>query len=237
MLMRVYDTLYAAFGAQHWWPGDTPFEIALGAILTQNTNWENVRRAINNIKEADCLNAHKIHHMQQVDLAQLLRPSGYFNVKSRRVKSFIEFLMNNYDGDVENMKAVETQHLRKQLLDLNGIGPETADSILLYALDRPVFVIDTYTKRVLSRHNMLDFKCTYDEFQRLFYENLPHDVHLYNEYHALLVKVGKLYCKPKPLCYGNSTIIECPLLEIDEIERLEKQHITAIWPDLPVVVS
>ncbi|KJU84660.1 HhH-GPD family protein [Candidatus Magnetobacterium bavaricum] len=214
-LMLIYDKLYAAFGAQHWWPGRTPFEIALGAILTQNTNWENVRKAINNLREADCLTTERLYEMPQVQLAQFLRPSGYFNVKTRRVMAFIEFLVKGYGGDIENMRTVGTSLLRQQLLGIHGIGPETADSILLYALDRPVFVIDMYTKRVLSRHNVLDFKCGYDEFQRVFYDALPGDLQLYNEYHALLVKTGKLYCKPKPLCYGNSSIMECPLLDLD----------------------
>ncbi|MBF0539818.1 MAG: endonuclease III domain-containing protein [Nitrospirae bacterium] len=215
VLMHIYDKLYAAFGAQHWWPGRTPFEVALGAILTQNTNWGNVQKAINNLREADCLTPHRLYEIPQEQLAQFLRPSGYFNVKTRRVMAFIGFLVKTYDGDIENMRPVSTPTLRQQLLDINGIGPETADSILLYALDRPVFVIDSYTKRVLSRHNVLDFKRSYDEFQRLFYDALPGDIQLYNEYHALLVKTGKLYCKPKPLCYGNSSIIECPLVELD----------------------
>ncbi|KJU86324.1 HhH-GPD family protein [Candidatus Magnetobacterium bavaricum] len=214
-LMLIYDKLYAAFGAQRWWPGQTPFEIALGAILTQNTNWENVRKAISNLREADCLTVERLYDMPQEQLAQFLRPSGYFNVKTRRVMAFIGFLVKNYDGDIENMRPVNTSLLRQQLLSIHGIGPETADSILLYALDRPVFVIDTYTKRALSRHNVLDFKRSYDEFQQLFYDALPGDLQIYNEYHALLVKTGKLYCKPKPLCYGNSSIIECPLLELD----------------------
>ncbi len=219
VLTGIYDKLYDAFGAQHWWPGQTPFEIALGAILTQNTNWENVRKAINNLREADCLTSRRVYETPPGQLAELLRPSGFFNVKTRRVMAFVRFLEDAYGGDIENMRPVDTPTLRQQLLDIHGIGPETADSILLYALDRPVFVIDAYTKRVLSRHGVLDFKCTYDEFQRLFYDSLPANVALYNEYHALLVRTGKLYCKPKPLCYGSSDIIECPLLDIEAFSK------------------
>lgn len=184
----------------------------MGAILTQNTNWGNVEKAINNLKKEKVLNAKAIHDMPVNRLASLIRHAGYFNVKAKRLKAFIDFLVNDYHGSMKNMKKEEMHSLRKKLLSVNGIGPETADSILLYALDKPIFVIDAYTKRVLSRHNILGHVAdstlrdeTYDKFQELFHLSLKKDVKLYNEYHALFVRVGKTFCKPKPKCES------CPL--------------------------
>ncbi|MDP2278509.1 MAG: endonuclease III domain-containing protein, partial [Nitrospirota bacterium] len=183
-LIEIYKKLHKAFGPQRWWPGDTPFEVAVGAILTQNTNWGNVEKAINNLKKEKVLNAKAIHGMPVNRLATLIRPAGYFNVKAKRLKAFIDFLMNDYHGSMRNMRQEKMHSLRHKLLSVNGIGPETADSILLYALDKPIFVIDAYTKRVLSRHNILGHDETYDKFQELFYLSLKKDVKLYNEYHA-----------------------------------------------------
>jgi endonuclease III related protein len=206
VLLDIYRKLYHAFGPQHWWPGDTPFEIAVGAILTQNTNWGNVEKAIQNLKSRDALSAKVIHTMPVEDLAELIRPSGYFNIKTTRLKSFINFLMKEYHGSMKRMITGEVHQLREKLLSVNGIGPETADSILLYALGKPVFVIDAYTKRVLSRHRILDDRRSYDEFQALFHATLKKDEKLFNEYHALFVKLGKTFCKKsKPLC------ATCPL--------------------------
>lgn len=204
-LLQIYNKLYKTFGPQHWWPGDTPFEVAVGAILTQNTNWGNVEKAINNLKGGRDLNARAIHDMPIKKLAALIQPSGYFNVKAKRLKAFIAFLMNDYHGSIQRLKEEEMHSLRRKLLAVNGIGPETADSILLYALDKPIFVIDAYTKRVLSRHKILGHDETYDKFQELFHLSLKTDVKLFNEYHALFVRVGKEFCKPKPRCG------ECPL--------------------------
>ncbi|MCG2709753.1 MAG: endonuclease III domain-containing protein [Thermodesulfovibrionales bacterium] len=211
-LISIYKKLFKSFGPQNWWPGDTPFEVAVGAILTQNTNWGNVEKAINNLKKEKVLNAKAIHDMPVNRLASLIRHAGYFNVKAKRLKAFIDFLVNDYHGSMKNMKKEEMHSLRKKLLSVNGIGPETADSILLYALDKPIFVIDAYTKRVLSRHNILGHVAdstlrdeTYDKFQELFHLSLKKDVKLYNEYHALFVRVGKTFCKPKPKCES------CPL--------------------------
>ncbi|RJQ39871.1 MAG: endonuclease III domain-containing protein [Nitrospiraceae bacterium] len=206
-LLSICDKLFKFFGPQNWWPGDTPFEIAVGAILTQNTNWGNVEKAINNLKKANVLNSKAIHDMPVKKLASLIQPSGYFNIKAKRLKSFINFLMNDYHGSMKNMKKEEMHSLREKLLSVNGIGPETADSILLYALDKPIFVIDAYTKRVLSRHNILGHDEAYDKFQELFHLSLKKDVKLFNEYHALFVRVGKMFCKPKPRCE------KCPLKE------------------------
>jgi endonuclease-3 related protein len=201
ILLDIYHKLSHAFGPQHWWPGDTPFEIAVGAILTQNTNWGNVEKAIQNLKKRDALSVKVIHEIPVNELAELIRPAGYFNIKAQRLKSFINFLMKEYHGSMKKMKSGETHMLRAQLLSVNGIGPETADSILLYALEKPVFVIDAYTKRVLSRHHILDENRSYDEFQALVHATLKKDERLFNEYHALFVKVGKTFCrKSKPLC-------------------------------------
>ncbi len=204
-LIGIYNKLYSFYGPQYWWPGDTPFEIAVGAILTQNTNWGNVEKAIKNLKDAKALTAKALHELATKKLASLIRPAGYFNIKAKRLKSFIEFLMENYNGSMKKIKKEDMEPLRKKLLDIHGIGPETADSILLYALDKPVFVIDAYTKRVLSRHMILDYNASYDEYQNLFHKELDEDIQLFNEYHALFVRVGKDYCKPKPLCE------KCPL--------------------------
>ncbi len=199
-LAEIYDTLYKAFGPQDWWPGDTPFEVAVGAILTQNTNWGNVEKAINNLKKEKVLNADILNKMPHKRLASIIKPAGYFNIKAKRLKNFLAFLSNHYKGSMKKMKTGEIQALRNNLLDVNGVGPETADSILLYALEKPVFVIDAYTKRVLQRHGLAPGKAAYHELQELFHKNLPRDVNLYNEYHALFVMVGKDFCKPKPKC-------------------------------------
>jgi len=204
-LPEIYSKLYKSFGPQHWWPGETPFEVSVGAILTQNTNWTNVEKAIKNLKENNVLTAGKLHKLGTNKLASLIRPSGYFNVKAERLKSFLSYICNHYKGSLAVMKKGDTQILRKELLSVNGIGPETADSILLYALDKPVFVIDAYTRRVLRRHGLASDDMTYHELQALFHEALPVDIRLYNEYHALLVKLGKEFCRPKPRCEG------CPL--------------------------
>ena len=196
-----YEKLYRCFGPQHWWPGDTPFEIAVGAILTQNTNWGNVEKAIQNLKQHGLLSSHGIHGLSIRELASLIKPAGYFNVKAKRLRSFLDFLMNEYHGRVENMAREDVTQLRAKLLRIHGIGPETADSILLYALEKPIFVIDAYTKRVLSRHGIMESERSYAEFQELFHASLKREVHLYNEYHALFVRVGKTFCRrTKPLC-------------------------------------
>jgi endonuclease-3 related protein len=204
-LLELYDKLFSVYGPQHWWPGDTAFEIAVGAILTQNTNWGNVEKAIHNLKEHKILNAKIIHQLPTGRLASLIRSSGYYNVKAHRLRAFIDYVISNYGGSMARMKKGATKTLRNELLAINGIGQETADSILLYALERPVFVIDAYTRRVLSRHDIIDMKAGYEEYQDLFHSELDADVRLFNEYHALLVRVGKEYCRPQPRCDG------CPL--------------------------
>lgn len=204
-LLEIYRRLYHAFGPQRWWPGETPFEIAIGAILTQNTNWGNVEKAIENLKRDKALNVESINNMKTEKLASLIKPAGYFNVKAKRLKAFISFLRNEYHGSLKRMKKEEMQTLRVRLLQVHGVGPETADSILLYALEKPVFVIDAYTKRILSRHILMEYDKSYEEFQKIFHSSLKRDVKLFNEYHALFVRLGKTYCRKKPICKG------CPL--------------------------
>ncbi len=206
-LNNIYKKLYRAFGPQHWWPGDTPFEIAVGAVLTQNTNWSNVEKAIVNLKRAEALNAESIHEMKTDRLAYLIKPAGYFNIKAKRLKAFIDFLMNEYHGSMKRMAGEKMETLRAKLLTIHGIGSETADSILLYALEKPIFVIDAYTKRVLSRHNIVRNNESYEKIQELFHSTFTRNAKLFNEYHALFVKLGKTYCITKPRCEG------CPLEE------------------------
>lgn len=212
ILTDIYNSLHNAFGPQNWWPGDTPFEIAVGAILTQNTNWGNVEKAIINLKKETVFTAKTLHAVTHEKLALYIKPAGYFNIKAKRLKEFLAFLENHYKGSMEKMKTRDTQTLREQLLGVHGVGPETADSILLYALEKPVFVIDAYTKRILQRHRLASEKASYHELQDLFHNNLQADVELFNEYHALLVMLGKHYCKPKPRCRG------CPLEGLSPVE-------------------
>ena len=207
-VLRIYKELYSYYGSRSWWPGDSPFEIAVGAILTQNTNWTNVEKAIANLKHHGVLSAVALHEMALPDVASLIRPSGYYNVKAKRLKAFIGFLMSAYGGDMALMAGTSTERLRIDLLAINGIGQETADSILLYALGRPVFVVDAYTKRVFSRHGIMDEQADYEEYQNMFHAGMKADTAVYNEYHALIVGVGKEFCRPEPRCNG------CPLNKI-----------------------
>ena len=204
-ILKIYQKMFDALGPQQWWPGETPFEIVIGAILTQNTNWSNVEKAIKNLKTARRLSPEGIHESSITELAQLIRPSGFFNVKARRVKTFIDWLFSKYEGSLSRMFTQDLQTLRDELLSVKGIGPETADSILLYAGNLPTFVVDAYTHRIFSRHGFIPEESSYDEIKSFFEENLPSDVKLYNEYHALLVNIGKMFCKPKKVCE------QCPL--------------------------
>ena len=204
-LMEMYQLMYDRYGPQHWWPGDGTFEIIVGAILTQNTNWTNVEKAIANLSAAGCLCPEKLYEMDQQELAALIRPAGYFNVKAKRLKNFIDWLFKEHGGSIEGLEGYNVYSLREELLAINGIGPETADSICLYAFGKPVFVVDTYTCRILGRHGLIDSESGYEGVQEFFQSSLPDDVELFNEYHALLVRVGKDHCKPKAKCQG------CPL--------------------------
>jgi len=205
LILDLYQILYRYFGPQHWWPARTSFEVMVGAILTQNTNWGNVEKAIAKLREAKALQPETIARMPQPRLRLLIRSSGFYHQKARRLKALAHFLLNRYGGINPRLRKQDTDRLRKELLSLDGIGPETADSILLYALNRPVFVIDAYTRRIFSRHRFLPEDSKYDKWQRLFMDNLPHRSDLFNEYHALIVKLAKIHCRRKPLCQG------CPL--------------------------
>ncbi|MCD6385815.1 endonuclease III domain-containing protein [Candidatus Sumerlaeota bacterium] len=206
LLMRVYTTLLDYFGAQGWWPGESREEIIIGAVLTQNTNWANVEKAIDNLRAHRLLSLKKIATIDEPTLARLIRPAGYFNIKARRLKATAEFFVRN-----KNLKNPPRNHrfmlnLRDELLQVYGIGKETADSILLYALMYPVFVVDAYTRRFCFRHRLIEStRVDYEDIRLLFEDNLPRDVELFNEFHALLVRLGKTFCRPKALCE------ECPL--------------------------
>jgi len=199
-LLKIYQELYNAIGPRHWWPGDSPFEVIIGAILTQNTSWKNVETAIKALKEKNMLNPVKLLKVDESILANTIKSSGFFNIKAKRIKNFIRFLFENYQGSLEKMFSENLTPLREKLLRINGIGPETADSILLYAGEKPVFVVDAYTKKILLRHNLISKAAGYSETQALFMENLEKDVRMFNEYHALLVYVGKYFCKRIPVC-------------------------------------
>ena len=205
-LMSIYERLLSAFGPQDWWPGDSPFEVCAGAILTQNTSWENVKRAISNLKDKGLLRPRAIYELPRESLARIIRPAGYYNVKAGRLQNFVAFLLHEFEGNLDTMFSTGLETLRPMLLNIKGIGPETADSILLYAGELPSFVVDVYTVRALMRHDFIDENADYEGVRSLFMDHLPADVELYNEYHALWVMLGKNFCKKtKPRCE------ECPL--------------------------
>ena len=200
LLRELYQCLYETYGPQGWWPGETPFEVAVGAILTQNTNWGNAARAIAALKDRDLLAPQALRELPETELAQLIRPAGYYNLKARRLRNFLDFLADHFDNSMARLAAADLARLRPALLDIKGVGPETADSILLYALDKPTFVVDVYTFRILSRHGLAAEGCAYEELRQLFMEHLPAQAPLYQEYHALLVRLGKEECRPRPCC-------------------------------------
>jgi endonuclease-3 related protein len=205
-LAEIYDLLFAHFGPQHWWPAETPFEVAVGAILTQNTNWRNVERAIGNLKERGILSPEGLSLIPTDELALLIRPSGYYTVKARRLKEYVAHVMDRYGGSLSASLSGEMEKKRAELLAVYGIGPETADSILLYAGRQPTFVVDAYTRRITDRHALAPTDAGYEALRSLFMENLRPDPDLWGEYHALLVAVGKHFCRPRePRCDG------CPL--------------------------
>ena len=205
-LHSYYEALFAAHGPQHWWPGRTRFEIIVGAILTQNTSWKNVERAIANLRRAKLLSPAAILGVSPARLACHLRPSGYFRQKTKTLKTFVGYLYRNHGGSLNRLFATRAAALREQLLALRGIGPETADSILLYAGKHPVFVVDAYSRRILERHHLAHPKSTYEELRATFESTRPRDYQLFNEFHALIVHTGKHFCrKSDPLC------AQCPL--------------------------
>ena len=204
-LAEVFRALLAEFGPQRWWPGRTRLEICVGAILTQNTAWKNVERAIRNLRRARALNLDTLHAAELPQLAEWIRPAGCFNIKARRLRAFTTLVAERFDGKLERLFALPIAELRATLLAVHGIGPETADSIALYAAQQPVFVVDAYARRFLQRHGWADARATYDAVAALFTAHLPRDVQLFNEYHALIVALGKNYCRSRPLCD------KCPL--------------------------
>jgi endonuclease III related protein len=206
-LHEIFEWLYEAYGPQHWWPGDTPFEVMIGAILTQNTAWSNVEKAMASLKAIDCLSPEAILALSHESLAGLLRPSGYFNVKARRLQGFCEWYLAQ--GGYKTLAREETAALRRRLLGLNGLGPETVDDILLYAFRRPVFVIDAYTRRLFARIGVIQGDEGYEELRYMFESALGPDVALYNEFHALIVRHAKAVCKSQPACSGCGLAARC----------------------------
>lgn len=207
-LLKIYNLLYSCFGPQHWWPGATPFEVIIGAILTQSANWSNVELAIANLKKAKVLSPKGLYQIKTPKLQQLIRPSGYFRAKAKKVKAFVKHLVENYNGSLKKMFDKSIPELREELLSIHGIGPETADSIICYAALKPTFVVDAYTKRIGNRVGLFKLE-KYYEIKDYFENNLPKKYQLLNEYHALIVALGKYHCKPRPVCDGCPISKDC----------------------------
>jgi len=205
-LHRYFDAMLHAYGPQFWWPGRTRFEIIVGTILTQNTSWTNVERAIANLRREKLLSPSAMEQVSVDHLATLIRSSGYFRQKAKKLKAFVDFLRTHYLGSLNKLFATPTHALREQLLAVHGVGPETADSILLYAGNHPVFVVDAYTRRILERHHLAQGKESYEEIRQTFESNLPADPKLFNEYHALIVNTGKHFCRKR-----EADCAHCPL--------------------------
>lgn len=207
LLLNMYDAMLHELGPSYWWPGESMFEVAVGAVLTQNTSWTNVTKAMDNLKQAGLLSGEQLYAMPESELAERIRPAGYFRLKASRLKNLLIFLKNECRFNMASLKEQDMNQLREKLLTVSGIGPETADSILLYALQMPCFVVDAYTRRLVTRHGLLPEDVDYEELRAYFMDVLPQDVPLYNEYHALIVRTAKTWCKKKkPLCDT------CPLL-------------------------
>lgn len=214
LLTEIYERLYTRYGPQHWWPADEPFEVIVGAILTQSAAWTNVEKAINNLKKADALTPKALRELPEPELAKLIFPSGYYNVKARKLKALAGWLGEKFNDSLDELFTLDTNDLRSQLLGVYGIGEETADSIILYAGNKPVFVIDAYTRRIIDRLGLAPSPNAYSDYQNLFMAALPPDTvaatattanaaataSLYNEYHALLVRLAKETCRKKPIC-------------------------------------
>ncbi|WP_292459823.1 endonuclease III domain-containing protein [Methanothermococcus sp.] len=206
-LMDIYNKLLSQFGAQYWWPAETPYEVVIGAVLTQNTSWKNVEKALENLKKENLIDEKKILSMDIEKLKELIKPAGFYNIKAERLKNITKYIVDNY-GTTNNLAKTEKDinSLRNELLAIKGIGKETSDSILLYALNKPIFVVDAYTRRIFSRCGIIDKSMDYDEIRLIFENNILLNLNVYKEYHALIVELGKNYCKKKnPLCN------ECPL--------------------------
>ncbi len=205
LLQEIYSRLFAALGPQGWWPADSAFEVILGAILTQNTAWKNVTTAIGNLRRYDLLSFERVCGLSAPELAVLIRSSGFYNEKAKKVKNFCNHIQTKWGGVLEGFLARDAGSLRTDLLEIRGIGPETADSIILYAAYKPSFVADAYTYRIFSRHGWVEESISYEELREYFMEAMDPDVPLFQQFHALLVRTGHLYCRKKPLCDS------CPL--------------------------
>ena len=203
-MKEIYRRLYQRYGPQSWWPGEGPLDVVIGAILTQAAAWSNVEKAMRNLSEAGCRSLEAIHRLPVEDLAMVIRPSGYFNAKARKLKAFAEHVVNRYKGDLSALLGQELEPLRLELLSIHGIGPETADDILLYAAGKPSFVVDSYTRRIVQRLGVIvqETGDGYRAYQALFHDNLPLDAPLFNEYHALLDRHAKEACAKTPRCEG-----------------------------------
>ena len=207
---QVFDILLAALGPQHWWPAETPFEVAVGAVLTQNTAWTNVEKAVTALRSADALTPSSLLALPESELAQLIRPAGYHNVKARYLRTMASWVEERAGGNISRLASVNPAALRNELLALRGVGKETADSILLYAVGLPVFVIDAYTLRTGTRLHLLPEHADYDAAQRMFTDQLPASLSAYQEYHALVVRVAKQHCRTRPICDGCPLASRCP---------------------------
>jgi len=199
-LLNIYHQLMARYGPQHWWPAREPFEVIVGAILTQSAAWGNVEKALDSLKAADALSPKALRRLPLAEIAALIHPCGYYNAKALKLKSLVHWLGEGYDDSLDKLFAHDTDYLRQQLLSVHGVGQETADSIILYAADKPIFVIDAYTRRIINRIGLAPNSNSYAAYQALFMDNLPADVGLFNEYHALLVCLAKDVCRSHPLC-------------------------------------
>jgi endonuclease-3 related protein len=244
-LKQIYGKLYKCYGPQHWWPADSPFEVIVGAIMTQSTAWTNVEKAIRNIKSTGKLTPEGLRRLPEKELAALIHPCGYYNVKARKLKAFVDWFGEQHGDSLEKMFYDDVNHVRKQLLQVYGIGEETADSILLYAGDKPVFVIDAYTRRIINRlglapENSLtfcssptrgevkrketDYHHSYADYQTLFMSNLPPDAAFFNEYHALLVRLGKEHCRKRPICEGCCLSEDCTGKTKNQISKTKNKN-------------
>ncbi len=211
-LLEIFVRLYDRFGYMDWWPRESDFEVVVGAILTQNTNWSNVKKALENLKDADLLSVERINKLEKDQLIKHILPAGYYNAKARKLKEFTGFLYREFNGSLDELFELPVDELREKLLSIWGIGEETADSIILYAAKKPTFVIDAYTRRILSRLGLCESNISYKGLQSLFIDNLPQGIRLYYEYHALLVRCAQQHCRKNPLCEG------CPLSPICRYE-------------------
>jgi endonuclease-3 related protein len=199
-LLKIYELLQGYFGDLHWWPADSPFEVMVGAILTQNTAWTNVEKAISALKDRNLLSPAALFQIDEEILAGIIRPSGYYHVKAKRLKSLVRFILDEYSGNIEIMCTEDLPVLREKLLNVRGVGPETADSIILYACGKPLFISDAYTQRILQRHRLIPEDADRSEIRTLFMTHLPHNASLFNQFHALLVNTGKNFCRKTPKC-------------------------------------